>query len=167
VIYQSNKQDEEHTAHVAVIVHKINKFIFMKIHSKKNMGKIYKLNSLIFIVVIFLPLEALSNNLGSLYISKIKINVSWEGNDTEATRSSKFTISVRGYGSQVISNSSDAHFQELALGQNHLISISLNGKRLQSFYFKFENYKCDKLWLYYKEMYGTWVLRESSYKCRR
>ena len=104
---------------------------------------------------------------GSLYISKINPNVSWEGNPTSATPDSVFAIVLDGKIKVQISKNNDAKIENLGLGKKHSVAIYLEKRKVETFYFRFEKFACDKLWLYYKEMYGTWVLRESSFSCKR
>jgi len=104
---------------------------------------------------------------GSLYISKFDPNVSWEGNPTGATPDSVFAIVLDGKIKVQISKNDDAKIDDLELGKKHSVAIYLEERKVESFYFRFENFACDKLWLYHKEMYGTWVLRESSFSCKR
>ena len=108
-----------------------------------------------------------ANDVGSVYVSKLDTKVRWEGNQTGATRDSIFKIDIDGKYRKSISSTKDAKFEELKLGQKHYIKIILDGKAIESFYFNFEDFECDQLWLYYKEMYGTWTLRTSSWNCKR
>ena len=122
------------------------------------------------IFIVFISAAVLASEgeqKGSLYISKIDPNVSWEGNPTGATPDSVFAIVLDGKIKVQISKNNDAKIENLELGKKHSVAIYLETRKVESFYFRFEKFRCDKLWLYYKEMYGTWVLRESSFSCKR
>ncbi|MES9972400.1 MAG: hypothetical protein ABW092_20395 [Candidatus Thiodiazotropha sp.] len=120
------------------------------------------------IILLFFFLEPSSAaGLGRVYIDKIDADTSWEGNQTGATPNSQFEISIKGVGSITVSKTTDATFENLPLGRHYLVTIKQDGIPKESFYFKFEDYKCNRLWLYYKELYGTWNLRESSFSCSR
>jgi hypothetical protein len=120
-------------------------------------------------IIIFLSSIVIVNgsDTGSLFISKIDAQKSWEGNPTGATAETVFTVTVNGKTKVQISKDKDAKISNLELGKKHSVIIFQDGKRIESFHFKFEDYRCDRLWLYYKNLYGTWILRESNWSCKR
>ena len=117
---------------------------------------------LIFLSVITISITAYAAETGSLYVSKLSTKYFWEGNRTGAVRDSVFTLVIDGKIKAQISKEKDAKIDNLELGKRHSIAVYLDNKKIESFYFKFENYGCNRLWLYYKTMYGTWILRKSS-----
>ena len=124
-------------------------------------------NWICIVLLLFVPFSGYCKDGGSFYISKLDKNTSWAGNSTGANRDSVFTIKIKNIGSKLVSKTKDAHFTNIPLGKRYLISISMDGKQMESFWFSFENYSCDRLWLYYTELYGTWSLRTSKYSCKR
>lgn len=103
---------------------------------------------------------------GSLYISRLSSGFSWEGNKTGATIDSIFTIVIDGKTRVRVSKDRDAKIENLNPDKKHSVAVYLDGKRIESFFFSFKSYRCRRLWLYYKGMYGTWVLREAG-SCSR
>jgi len=103
-----------------------------------------------------LLLEA-EDKLGVLIIDPIPMNDVWKGNDTGANENSQFLIKIDKNIPITVNKVKGGSFK-LHLGKKHLVDIKLNGKRLTSFYFSFEQYKKNKLRLWYRTMYGTWSI---------
>jgi hypothetical protein len=116
---------------------------------------------LVLVALATISVMAMGNETGSLYASKIDSRFSWEGNPTGATINSVFTLVIDGETKAQISKDKDATINNLELGKRHSVAIYLDDKKIASFYFKFEDYKGNRLWLYYRTMYGDWILRES------
>jgi hypothetical protein len=124
---------------------------------------------ILFIMVLWGVLTAHAGenvNSGSFYIGKMNAHIKW-GMNTGVTKDSVFSIQIDNLEPDEITTEKDAHIKNLDTGARHLVKISLDGVLRESFWFDFAKFQCDRLWLYFKPMYGTWVLRESSYNCKR
>lgn len=91
---------------------------------------------------------------------------SWARNPAGATFGSIFYIQVDDLEPIKISAKESGLVEDLNLDIKHIIKISFNGKRIESFWFDFKKYECNELRLWYKPMYATWSLWPNGPNCK-
>jgi len=124
-------------------------------------------------IFIFVRVAIAQENDGMLKIDPIPANQpwdpkdpSWQRNPTGANPDSIFYIQVDELEPIKISAKDSGLVEHLNVNKKHIIKIVFNGKRIESFWFNFKEYECNKLRLWYKPMYATWSLWPNGEGCR-
>ncbi len=95
---------------------------------------------------------------GTVVVDPIPIGEVWKGNDTGATEQSVFTVRIDDLDAVRVSTHAAGNFTGLALDRRHLVDIHLDGRRLTSFWFTFDDRTGPHRRLWYKTKYGAWSL---------
>jgi len=87
----------------------------------------------------------------------------------EATQARKFEIQIDSMDRVLLSDKRCSLIEPLTISKPHTVKIYCNGRRIESFSFRFDQFKSKRLFLWLKEFYGTWNLTETpprGLKCR-
>jgi hypothetical protein len=98
---------------------------------------------------------------GSVCVSSVPVPAPGEvslGNPAGGGRTFNYAVRVDEGQLTDVPHDKGLRIDGLALGTRHLVRIYRDGKRVESFYFTFEEMKSEALCLWYKSLYETWSL---------